>query len=120
VHRLSDGQEQDVHGLPAGALYAYWQNAMAWDRTGQQLAISWTASRAAPNVWLRTDGESTARKITAAGGLALAEEELVEPEHVRYPTFDGRHIPALFYPGQRKGPCVVLVHGGPEGQYRPT
>src|SRR5205814_2237782 len=36
---------------------------------------------------------------------------------------DGRDIPALFYAaprGSRQSPCVVFVHGGPEGQYRPT
>jgi dipeptidyl aminopeptidase/acylaminoacyl peptidase len=42
---------------------------------------------------------------------------------VRFPTFDGREIPALFYPTPSRSsnaPCVVFVHGGPEGQYRPT
>src|SRR5262249_57038152 len=28
--------------------------------------------------------------------------------------------PALFYPSKTPGPCVLVVHGGPEGQYRPT
>jgi len=42
---------------------------------------------------------------------------------VQFPTFDGRQIPALYYPAAGKdkaAPCVVFVHGGPEGQYRPT
>jgi dipeptidyl aminopeptidase/acylaminoacyl peptidase len=39
---------------------------------------------------------------------------------VRYPTFDGRSIPALYYAAGEGGPCVVFVHGGPEGQFRPT
>ena len=48
---------------------------------------------------------------------------------MRYPTFDlderggRRHIPAWFYrpagdPSQTL-PAILLVHGGPEGQYRP-
>src|SRR5207248_5111159 len=53
----------------------------------------------------------------------LNASELVEPEHVHYPTFDNREIPALFYRSRGladHAPCVVFVHGGPEGQYRPT
>jgi dipeptidyl aminopeptidase/acylaminoacyl peptidase len=70
-------------------------------------------------VW---SGAAAARQVTFAGNLEEVVSELTEPEHVRYPTFDGREIPALFYPSPKGGsaPCVVFVHGGPEGQYRPT
>jgi dipeptidyl aminopeptidase/acylaminoacyl peptidase len=52
-------------------------------------------------------------------------EDLVAPDAVSYPTWDGRHIPALLYkpkgllPGQRV-PALVSVHGGPHAQERPT
>jgi dipeptidyl aminopeptidase/acylaminoacyl peptidase len=42
---------------------------------------------------------------------------------VRYPTFDGREVPALFYElenGPDDTPVVVNVHGGPESQSRPA
>jgi dipeptidyl aminopeptidase/acylaminoacyl peptidase len=133
-----DGRRWTVAGLPPGALYAYWQPALAWDAAGRRLAISWTASRFGPNVWvfdLGTQGE--ARQVTRAPMAGIEPAMLFEPEHVRYPTFDGREIPALYYaapgghparPEGRAGdpgspaapPCVVVVHGGPEGQYRPT
>jgi dipeptidyl aminopeptidase/acylaminoacyl peptidase len=60
--------------------------------------------------------------VTHAEGLSLESSQLVEPEHVVYPSFDGREIPALYYPAQatHTGPCVLFVHGGPEGQFRPT
>lgn len=45
------------------------------------------------------------------------------PELVRYPTFDDREIPAWFFrpegAGDKPLPAVVIVHGGPESQYRP-
>ena len=122
VRSLISGAEQTIGGLPPGALYTYWQSALAWDRAGEQLAISWTASRASPNVFVWSAREG-ARQVTQASGLGVDLGQLSEPEHVQYPTFDGRQIPALFYPasGARGGaPCVVIVHGGPEGQYRPT
>ncbi len=51
----------------------------------------------------------------------LNPDRLAEPELVRYPTFDGRAIPAFVYrpPGPGPHPVVVNIHGGPEGQARP-
>jgi dipeptidyl aminopeptidase/acylaminoacyl peptidase len=52
----------------------------------------------------------------------------VSPELVRYPTFDKegaeeRRIPAWFFKPRGAGegpmPAVVIVHGGPESQFRP-
>jgi dipeptidyl aminopeptidase/acylaminoacyl peptidase len=122
VRDLTTGTERTVSGLPPGALYTYWQSALAWDPAGQQLAISWSASRASPNVFVADLRSLEARQLTHAGGFEVNFSGLVEPEHVEYPTFDGRNIPALFYPSSvgNNAPCVVFVHGGPESQYRPT
>jgi dipeptidyl aminopeptidase/acylaminoacyl peptidase len=60
---------------------------------------------------------------TATQGVDLGGFPL--PELIRYPTFDGREIPAFLFrpPGHEPGrpiPFVVHYHGGPEGQHRPT
>jgi dipeptidyl aminopeptidase/acylaminoacyl peptidase len=123
VRTLASGNERSITGLPPGAPYEYWQNALVWDHSGERLAISWTASRANPNVFVASEPDYVARQVTLAGGIGVDAKKLVEPEHVQYPTFDGRQIPALYYlsPTTRgPAPCVVFVHGGPEGQYRPT
>jgi dipeptidyl aminopeptidase/acylaminoacyl peptidase len=122
---LSQQTERSVNGLPDGALYTYWQDGLAWDPSGQRLAMSWTGSTANPNVFIWSDAADSARPVTEATGLGLdpGSNQLAEPEHVQYPTFDGRQIPALFYPSpsaRGPAPCVVWVHGGPEGQYRST
>ena len=54
------------------------------------------------------------------GGIDTSR--LVEPELVRYPTFDGRSIPAFVYRPKSTGPhpVIVSIHGGPESQSRPT
>ncbi|MFC4358673.1 S9 family peptidase [Halobium salinum] len=74
-------------------------------------------------------GETT--RWTAAATAGIPRETFVEPELVRYPTFDDREIPAFFsLPDSAGGnaadgseggvPVVVDVHGGPESQRRPS
>ena len=67
---------------------------------------------AARNVTQITDG--------FLGGID--EADLIEPELIRFPTFDGKQIPALLYRPKGDGPfaAVLSIHGGPESQERPT
>ena len=78
IRELQSGQERSVTGLPPGALYTYWQNGLAWDRTGQRLAISWTASRTNPNVFLDSGTHADAVQLTEASGLGLSQRQLTE------------------------------------------
>jgi dipeptidyl aminopeptidase/acylaminoacyl peptidase len=54
----------------------------------------------------------------------LSEASFVEPSLVRCPSTDGVSVPAWIYrPAQRgaeKTPLIIVWHGGPEGQSRPT
>ncbi|HEV2106924.1 MAG TPA: S9 family peptidase [Thermomicrobiales bacterium] len=52
----------------------------------------------------------------------IDEADLAEPELIRYPTHDGREIPAWLYRPEGDGPFPVIlsIHGGPESQERPT
>jgi dipeptidyl aminopeptidase/acylaminoacyl peptidase len=54
------------------------------------------------------------------GGLDAGA--FVTPELVRYPSTDRVLVPAFLYrkAGEGKRPVVVLWHGGPEAQFRPT
>jgi dipeptidyl aminopeptidase/acylaminoacyl peptidase len=54
------------------------------------------------------------------GGLAA--KEFVVPDLVQYPSFDGREVPAWVHKPRGEGPhpVIIRVHGGPEGQARPT
>jgi dipeptidyl aminopeptidase/acylaminoacyl peptidase len=65
-----------------------------------------------------------ARAVTAVDDQGLPLASFPVPQVVRYPSFDGREIPALLYlpPGHVAGtpvPFVVNYHGGPESQSRP-
>jgi dipeptidyl aminopeptidase/acylaminoacyl peptidase len=52
----------------------------------------------------------------------IKEKEFSAPALVRYPTFDGRRVPAWIHRPKGDGPhpVIIRIHGGPEGQARPV
>ena len=72
------------------------------------------------------DTESTPARWTFSEVAGMDERALVGAELIHYPTFDmvdgkPRQIPAFVQRPKGAGPfpVLILVHGGPEGQYRP-
>ncbi|MCW0481292.1 S9 family peptidase [Gaoshiqia sediminis] len=63
------------------------------------------------------------KKLTSSLNPEINPEDLVSAEVVRYPSFDGLEIPAIYYKPltaspKNKVPALVWVHGGPGGQSR--
>ena len=65
-------------------------------------------------------GELTRWTHSEVGGLDT--DTFVEPELVRFESFDGLSVPAWVYKPEGEGPfpVVVSIHGGPESQARPA
>jgi len=65
-------------------------------------------------------GELVRWTDSEVGGLDTGR--FVEPELVRYRSFDGLQVPAWVYrpAGEGPFPVVVYIHGGPESQARPV
>ena len=104
-------------GLPRGVL-----DALDFSPDGARLAIGLESATSAGDVWVWgvTSGELV--RWTQSEPGPLDSEELIEPELVRFESFDGRSIPAFVYrPPNAAGPTPVIVdiHGGPESQTRP-
>jgi dipeptidyl aminopeptidase/acylaminoacyl peptidase len=63
------------------------------------------------------------RQVTVPALGGIARSSFIEPTLVKFPSFDGRAIPAWYYkPASASGtlPVIVVVHGGPEAQARPV
>jgi dipeptidyl aminopeptidase/acylaminoacyl peptidase len=80
-------------------------------------------SRSPSNLYVYNFETRKYLRLTNTMNPEIDQDDLVESEVVRYPSYDGLAIPALFYkPLQvRKGdkaPAIVMVHGGPGGQTR--
>jgi dipeptidyl aminopeptidase/acylaminoacyl peptidase len=73
------------------------------------------------DVWVLDLPDGDVKRITRSSTAGIPRSTFRRPHLVRYPTFDGREIPALFYePDSNDAPVIVNVHGGPESQSRPA
>ncbi len=117
LHDLRTGDDRALAGVPAGVLTA----EPAWSPDGGRIAVSLSQATRPEAIWVADIAAGTATEVAppAFGGIDPAS--FVAPEHISYPTFDGRRVPALYYrPRGVRGPIpvIVSVHGGPEGQER--
>jgi len=95
---------------------------------GERIALSASGRALNTNVFVLAassvrQGAGTVRQWTDADTAGIPRETFVEPELVRYETFDGREIPAFFSLPREVpdgAPVVVDIHGGPESQRRPS
>lgn len=118
VFEAASGREVALPKLPAGDI-----TGVAFEKGSARLACYVNGDTSPSNLYV-VDVESGAhRRLTEALNPAIAEEDLVEAEVVRYPSFDGLAIPALLYrphaaSATAPAPALVWVHGGPGGQSR--
>jgi dipeptidyl aminopeptidase/acylaminoacyl peptidase len=116
-----------VWNLPVGLIYA-----MKFHPDNKHLALTLNTAQTPSDVFVMElgrrakDAKSVTRwTFSEVGGLDTGS--FVEPELIHYPTFDlkgekPRDVPAFVYrpPGKGPHPVIILVHGGPESQYRPS
>ncbi|MDQ1524769.1 MAG: hypothetical protein QOE47_2693 [Pyrinomonadaceae bacterium] len=102
--------------------------SLDFSRDGRKLAFTFTSARNNSDVWLYDLKTRKLEQVTRASRAGIPQSSFVEPQLVRYKTFDGREIPAWYYRpsniqingADRPVPVIVSVHGGPEGQERPA
>ncbi|EFW91553.1 peptidase S9 prolyl oligopeptidase active site domain protein [Haladaptatus paucihalophilus DX253] len=86
-------------------------------------AISMSRSDDPKNVFVLNPDTGSAERWTNFGTLGIPRETFLDPEIVRYESFDGREIPAYWTlpPNAEPGetPVIVDIHGGPEHQRQP-
>lgn len=117
VRELRSGKPLPQPNLPVGVL-----TALRFSPDGKSLAIGLNTATAPADVWSwdLKRAELTRWTVSESGGLDPAA--LVEPEIVKFRSFDGLEVPAWIYkPATLKGraPVIIDIHGGPESQSRP-
>ncbi|MDF2177006.1 S9 family peptidase [Aliiglaciecola sp. CAU 1673] len=111
-----------VQGLPIGLA-----GGLHFDEKGAKLGLTLNTAQTPSDSFVLAlgkealdYGELTRWTYSEVGGLNT--DNFVQPELVRFESFDKRQIPAFVYKPAKPGPhpVVISIHGGPEAQYQPA
>jgi dipeptidyl aminopeptidase/acylaminoacyl peptidase len=113
---LSTNVDLPVPTLPRGEMAS-----MALSRDGRFAVLLISTPTRPWNLAVLDVSSGDLRWLTEARPAGAASASLAEPALVRYPSRDGRQIPAFVYRPARPGrvPVVLAIHGGPGIQERP-
>jgi dipeptidyl aminopeptidase/acylaminoacyl peptidase len=115
---LQTGLDLEVPELPRGHCLHF---AISGD--GRRLAAVIGTGVRPYDVYVADLKSATVTRVTESALGGIPEADLVDPELVSYPTFDGGQVPAWLYRPQiisGRIPVLLSIHGGPEAQERGT
>jgi dipeptidyl aminopeptidase/acylaminoacyl peptidase len=120
ISSLTTPQAISSPELPRGVI-----SALEFSPDGGKLAIGLTNATTAGDVWDIDLGTSAVTRWTQSEAGELDPARLVEPELIRFKSFDGLSVPAFVYrpknaAADAKLPVIIDIHGGPEAQTRPS
>jgi dipeptidyl aminopeptidase/acylaminoacyl peptidase len=124
VRDLKSNETRTWPDMPLGVVIG-----MEFSEDDGKLALVFDGPQYNPDVWVwdlasRRGAVSRPYRLTHSSLAGIPAASFVVPAVIHYKTFDGRMIPAWFYPAPKEGdrlpPVIVYPHGGPEGQTRPT
>ncbi len=97
-------------------------SALSVSHDGRRIAVLASTGTRPENVGLVDLDRGQFTWMTESRPTSAELLSFVKPELVRYPTHDGRDVPAYLYRPAGDGPFGVAlsVHGGPEAQERPA
>lgn len=116
----------DMETLQQGPAIALPNDIVAqlrFSKDGKELSMIALGTTAPPNVWVFNRGSEKFRQLTFSSHPGVDLSKLVRPDLVTFNSFDGLQVSGWLYrPRDAKGPVplVVILHGGPEMQERPT
>jgi dipeptidyl aminopeptidase/acylaminoacyl peptidase len=114
----ASGQPVAFPAIPDGDVLA-----VSISDSEKKMRLTVGTSKAPTNLYVYDFGTKELKKLTNTLNPEINADDLVTAEVVRFKSFDGLEIPAIYYkpltatPDQ-KVPALVWVHGGPGGQTR--
>jgi len=118
----NSNEYKPVQGLPFGLIYG-----LEFDKDDSKLAFVINTSKTPGDIFSLDLKDNQLERWTYSEVGGLNSENFVEPQLIQFPTFDKnngkeRMIPAYYYKPKGEGhfPVLINIHGGPEGQYKPS
>jgi len=95
----------------------------AFSRTSK-IVMTYNDPTRTTDIWVWDWVTQQKKQVTFSSYAGIDRTMFKEPKLIKYKSFDGLEIPAFIYlPADYKGgpiPFIMDMHGGPEGQFRPT
>ena len=108
-----------VENLPNGVC-----GGCKWHPDGTRFAVTFASAQSTSDVYVVKPTAQEVVRWTESELGGLVAKDLVEPQLIRWKSFDDKEISGFYYapakakfPGKR--PVIINIHGGPEGQTRP-
>ncbi|HEY2145458.1 MAG TPA: S9 family peptidase [Steroidobacteraceae bacterium] len=100
--------------------------SLSFDADGRRLAFGYTAANQPQDAYVLDVAENRLEPWTSSEAGPVDLSKFVLPRLKEFPTFDridgkARQMPVYVYepPGAGPHPVLVVLHGGPESQFRP-
>lgn len=98
-------------------------SSVSFSESEKKIRLSVGSSKMPNDLFIYDIEAETLKKITNSLNPNIDSKSLVSAQVIRYKSFDGLEIPAIFYKPlsaskNNKVPALVWVHGGPGGQSR--
>lgn len=118
VVRDAAGKEVAFPAIPDGDV-----SAVNISQSEKRMRISVGTSKSPNDLYVYDFDGKEPKRLTNNASPEIAPEDLATASVVRYKSFDGLDIPAIYYKplnasASNKVPALVWVHGGPGGQSR--
>ncbi len=89
----------------------------------KNLLLTVGSSTSPANLYVYNRENKSLKQLTASLNKAIDPKDLVTATVIRFPSFDDKEIPAIYYKplqasASEQVPALVWVHGGPGGQSR--
>ena len=96
---------------------------VSFSESEEKIRLTIGTSKSPTNIYVYDMDSKELKKLTETLNPEINANDMVAAEVVRYPSFDGLEIPAIYYKPidatkRNKVPALVWVHGGPGGQSR--
>ncbi len=118
VQEVKTGKSIEFPAIPDGDI-----TGLAISDSEKWIRLSVGTSKAPSNIYVYNLESKELKKLTESLNPEINPDDLVSAEVVRFKSFDGLEIPAIYYKplqasAANKVPALVWVHGGPGGQSR--
>ncbi len=115
----STGKEKTLPKLPVGQIFS-----INWHRNNQDLGFTLVSAKTTADVYSLNITNNKIDRWTESETGGLNTANFTEAKPVRWQSFDKKTISGFLYrpPAKFTGkrPVIIDIHGGPEGQFRPS